>query len=285
MIPSEWTLSRVLTYQTMFRRWKAVLLCLVPLVVPGMQNGAGDEGIHAGYLCHYGDLVCVWASHLPSVEMCWTCTAIKKPPPKMDLLWNMTDFRGQIPLYLGKPLGCFFGERMLSVFPGYLAVVMKHLGVSVNLASWGALCKQINDADGYMIHQDDIVRILIDYDTLWYTHSYSECVFLFLVGLMICKFVFRDHCSFRWFIPEVDLFMATVRRLIQCIEILAVVSDMSWAMAQKDFRELNLDYDHFGDTMWVKWDPFTTQPNKFLLLGVTVGNSLSILTLPSNMSW
>lgn len=56
-------------------------------------------------------------------------------------------------------------------------------------------------------------------------------------------------------------------------------------MAQKDFRELNLDYDHFGDTMWVKWDPFTTQPNKFLLLGVTVGNSLSILALPSNMSW
>ena len=80
--------------------------------------------------------------------------------------------------------------------------------------------------------------------------------------------------------------MATVRRLIlvQCIQILAVVSDMSLAMAQKDFRELNLDYDHFGDTMWVKWDPFTSQPHKFLLLGVTVGNSLSILTLPSNMS-
>lgn len=46
-------------------------------------------------------------------------------------------------------------------------------------------------------------------------------------------------------------------------------------MAQKDFRELNLDYDHFGHIMWVKWDPFTTQPNKFLLLGVTVGNDLS----------
>lgn len=128
-----------------------------PLWCLGCRMGLGMRGIHAGYLCHYGDLVCVWASHLPSVEMCWTCTAIKKPAPKMDLLWNMTDFRGQIPLYLGKPPGCFFGEPMLSVFPGYLAVVMKHLGVSVNLASWGAPCKQINNADGYMIHQDDIV--------------------------------------------------------------------------------------------------------------------------------
>lgn len=131
-------------------------------------------------------------------------------------------------LILGQTSWLFFWRIDAFGFLGYLAVVMKHLGVSVNLASWGAPCKQINDADGYMIHQDDIVRILIVYDTLWYTHTVIKWMrILFLVGLMICKFVFRDNCCFRWFIPEVDSFMATVRRLIQCIEILAVVSDMS----------------------------------------------------------
>ena len=125
--PSEWTLSRVLTYQTMFRRWKAVLLCLVPLVVPGMQNGAGDEHLT------YPVLKCVeLARQSKSQHPKWICYGT----------WLISVAR--FPLYLGKPPGCFFWRIDAFGFLGYLAVVMKHLGVSVNLASWGAPCKQIN---------------------------------------------------------------------------------------------------------------------------------------------
>ena len=76
-------------------------------------------------------------------------------------------------LILGQTSWLLFWRTDAFGFLGYLAVVMKHLGVSVNLASWGAPCKQINNADGYMIHQDDIVRILIDYDTLWYKDTHT----------------------------------------------------------------------------------------------------------------
>ena len=57
------------------------------------------------------------------------------------------------------------------------------------------------------------------------------------------------------FLKLIYYIMATVLRLTQSIEILEFVSDMRIGSGTKGFSRTEPGYDHFEDTMWVKWDP------------------------------